>query len=101
MSYDLGPVNALVDLGFVADVATSTRHSELRPGGGISVQVATGLRFGAEAYSELSLDARGESWAVVGPNIAWSHGRFWLSAAFGIGVHHVRTAPRVMWGVAF
>jgi hypothetical protein len=101
MSYDLGPVNALVDIGVIADVAASTRHSELRPGGGISVQVATGLRFGAEAYSELSLDTRGESWAVVGPNIAWSHGRFWLSAAFGIGVYHVRTAPRVMWGVAF
>jgi hypothetical protein len=101
VSYDLGPFNALVDLGFVADVATSARHSELRPGGGVSIQVATGLRLGAEAYSELSLDARGESWAVVGPNMAWSHGRFWLSGMFGIGIYHVRTAPRVMWGVAF
>jgi hypothetical protein len=101
VSYDLGPFNALVDLGFIADVAPSARHSEVRPGGGVSIQVATGLRLGAEAYSELSLDARGESWAVVGPNMAWSHGRFWLSGMFGIGIYHVRTAPRVMWGVAF
>jgi hypothetical protein len=101
VSYDLGPVNALVDLGVVADIATSTRHTELRPGGGLSFQVATGLRLGAEAYSELSLDTRSESWAVIGPNMAWSHGRFWLSGMFGIGIYHVRTAPRVMWGVAF
>ena len=101
VSYDLGPVNALVDMGFIADLATSNRHTEVRPGGGISIQVANGLRLGAEAYSELSLDTHGERWATVGHNLAWTHGRFWLSGMFGIGVYHVRTAPRVMWGVAF
>src|SRR6185295_1602276 len=35
VSYDLGPVNALVALGFIADIQTSNRHSEVRPGGGI------------------------------------------------------------------
>lgn len=101
VSYDVGALNAMVDVGFIADLATSNRHAELRPGGGVSVQVASGLRFGAEVYSELSLDAHGESWAVAGPNMAWTHGRFWLSASFGIGIYHIRTAPRVMWGVAF
>jgi len=101
VSYDLGALNALVDLGVVADVATSSSHTELRPSGGISLRVSSGLRIGAEAYSELSLDARGESWAAVGPNVAWTHGRFWFSGAFGIGVYHIKTAPRVMWGIAF
>ena len=101
LSYDIGPLNAVIDIGVIADVATASSHTELRPGGGISVQVASGLRLGVEAYSELSLDARGESWAAVGPNLAWTHGRFWFSGAFGIGVYHIKTAPRVMWGIAF
>ena len=101
LSHDIGAFNAVIDIGVIADVATASTHTEVRPGGGISVRVASGLRLGVEAYSELSLDARGESWAVVGPNLAWTHGRFWLSGAFGIGVYHIRTAPRVMWGIAF
>jgi hypothetical protein len=101
VSYDAGAVNVLVDIGFVSDVQSGNTHSELRPGGGISVRAAGDLRIGAEVYSELSLDARRESWALVGPNLAWTHGRFWVSGAFGFGVYHVRTAPRVMWGIAF
>jgi hypothetical protein len=101
LSYDIGALNAVIDIGFIADVAQAGSHTEVRPGGGISVRVASGLRLGVEAYSELSLDARGESWAVVGPNVAWTHGRFWLSGAFGIGVYHIKVAPRVMWGIAF
>jgi hypothetical protein len=101
LSYDIGALNAVVDIGVIADVATASSHTEVRPGGGISVRVASGLRLGVEAYSELSLDARGESWAAVGPNLAWTHGRFWLSGAFGIGVYHIKAAPRVMWGIAF
>jgi hypothetical protein len=101
VSYDIGRVNVLIDIGVVGDLQSGTRHTELRPGGGLSVRTAGELRIGAEAYSELSLDARRESWAVVGPNIAWTHGRFWASGAFGIGIYHVRTAPRVMWGIAF
>lgn len=100
-SYELGPVYALVDLGFVSDIQPHSHHSEVRPGGGLSIRVAEGLRFGAEAYSEVSFDSRGASWAAVGPNLAWTHGRFWLSGAMGIGVYHVKLAPRVMWGIAF
>jgi len=100
-SYETGPVHALVDLGFVADIAPGVRHTEVRPAGGVSIRVTGDLRVGAELYSELSLDSHGESWAAVGPNLAWTHGRFWFSGAFGIGVYHIRTAPRVMWGIAF
>lgn len=100
-SYETGAVNALVDIGFIGDLQPNQKHTEIRPGGGISVRVDGDLRLGAEVYSELSLDTHGESWAVVGPNMAWTHGRFWLSGSFGIGVYHVGLAPRVMWGIAF
>ena len=50
----------------------------------------------------LDLDIRaGETWAVVGPNMAVTHGRFWFSAAFGIGIYHINYAPRLIWGVLF
>jgi hypothetical protein len=100
-SYEVGAVHALVDVGIVADIGPDDRRWELRPGAGVSVEVATDLRIGAELYSELDLESASESWATVGPNLAWTHGRFWLSAAFGIGIYHVTTAPRVMWGIAF
>jgi hypothetical protein len=100
-SYDVGVVNALVDLGFIGDISSGTRHTEVRPSVGVSVRVASELRLGAEGYAELSLDSHGESWALAGPNLAWTHGRFWLSGAFGIGIYHVTLAPRVMWGIAF
>ena len=100
-SYEVGSVHALIDVGFISDIQSGTQHSELRPGGGVSVRVTDGLRVGAEVYSELSLDSKGESWAVVGPDVAWTHGRFWLSGALGIGIYHVKVAPRVMWGIAF
>jgi hypothetical protein len=100
-SYEVGAVHALVDVGFVADIQPGVRHTELRPSAGISVRVDGELRLGAEVYSELSLDNSRESWVVVGPNLAWTHGRFWLSGAFGIGVYHIGLAPRVMWGIAF
>jgi len=101
MSYDAGAVNVLVDIGFVSDVQSGNTHSELRPGAGLSIRAGSELRVGVEAYSELSLDARRESWALVGPDLSWTHGRFWVSGAFGFGIYHVRTAPRVMWGIAF
>ena len=99
-SYRAGRLHALVDLGVTGDLG-STSHFELHPGAGVSVEVAGELRLGAEAYAELSLDDEAESWAVVGPNLAWTHGRFWLSAAFGIGVYQIETAPRIVWGILF
>jgi hypothetical protein len=100
-SYELGRVQALVDVGVYGDLKSSDRRWNFRPGAGVSVAVTSELRVGAEAYVELDADSKSDSWAIVGPNLAWTHGRFWLSGAFGIGVYHIETAPRVMWGIAF
>ena len=100
-AYRAGPVIALVDVGAIGELGRDDSHFELHPGAGVSVEVAGELRLGAEAYAELSLDSEVESWAVVGPSLGWSHGRFWLSAAFGVGVYQIKTAPRVVWGVLF
>jgi hypothetical protein len=100
-SYEAGKVHAIVDFGVVGDLSLDDTHLELRPGVGVSVKVKGDLRLGAEAYAELSLDDTRKSFAIVGPNLAWTHGRFWISGALGIGVFNISTAPRVSWGVAF
>jgi hypothetical protein len=100
-SYEVGRVHLLVDLGMVGQLTRDDHRLEFRPGGGISVEVVGDLRLGAAAYAELDLDDSDNSWAVVGPNLAWSHGRTWISAAFGIGIYQIDNAPRLMWGIAF
>jgi hypothetical protein len=101
VSYQAGALQILADAGFSGDLSSSTSHLELRPGVGVSVLVTGGLRVGAEVYSELSLDTRSESWAMAGPDLSWTHGRFWVSGAFGIGLYRVQLAPRVIWGIGF
>lgn len=101
LSYEAGRVHALVDLGIVGEITRDDARFEVRPGAGVSIETIDDLRVGAEAYAELDLDDSDRSWAAIGPNIAWSHGRFWASAALGIGIYQIRTAPRVMWGIAF
>lgn len=100
-SYQTGRFHGLVDLGAIADINSTTNHFEIHPGAGVSIEAIGDLRLGAEVYSELSLDDTTKSWAIVGPNMAWSHGRFWMSAAYGIGIYQIRDAPRVQWGIAF
>ncbi|MCX5741859.1 MAG: hypothetical protein NT062_05080 [Proteobacteria bacterium] len=101
-AYTAGRVDVLVDVGFVGRFASDTRnHVEIRPGAGISIEAVEDLRLGVEGYGELSMDSVEQSWYAVGPNLAWTHGRFWLSGAFGIGVTGITAAPRVMWGVLF
>jgi hypothetical protein len=91
----------VIVVGIASNISSSTHHVDARPGVGISVAVTGELRLGAEFYAELSLEKSGESWMSVGPNLAWTHGRFWLSGTFGVGLYHVETASRFMWGVAF
>ena len=100
-SYSAGRVHALVDVGVVGERDPDNSHLELHPGAGVSVAITDELRLGAEVYAEISLDDDREDWVAAGPNIAWTHGRFWLSAAFGIGLHQIDTAPRVVWGILF
>jgi hypothetical protein len=33
--------------------------------------------------------------------MAWSHGRTWISAAFGVGVYQIKDTGRLQWGIAF
>lgn len=100
MSYQAGRLHVLVDLGGYGEISSSARHFEVRPGAGVSIQVVRDLRLGAEFHGEFTLDDGG-SWAVVGPNLAWSHGRTWFSATYGIGVLGIRDAPKAQWGIAF
>jgi len=99
-SYRAGRVQAGVDLGVRGDIGR-TSHYELHPGVGVSIEVTCELRLGAEAHAELSLDDETTSWAAVGPSLAWTHGRFWLSGTFGIGVYQITAAPRLVWGILF
>jgi hypothetical protein len=102
-SYDIGRTQLLVDLGAIADLGGGQpQHYEFHPGAGFSILSIADIRFGAEIFAELSLDNNGDgSWIAAGPNIAWSHGRTWLSASYGIGIYQIRDAPKLNWGIAF
>jgi hypothetical protein len=111
-SYQTGIVHVLADVGMYGELASECprgnptctsddkRHFEVRPGAGFSIQAVGDLRFGGEVHAELTLD-QGGNWAVVGPNMAWSHGRFWMSATYGIGIYGIKDAPKIQWGLAF
>ena len=101
LSYETGRVHLLLDLGMVASITKDDRLIQFRPGAGVSVEVIDDLRFGAEFYAELDIDESNNRWAIVAPNLAWTHGRTWISAAMGIGVYQIGNAPRLMWGIAF
>lgn len=98
-SYDRGPVQIEADIGLVVDVNIGRRHTELRPGIGANVRVMDELRVGAEFHAELSLDSTTTSWAVIGPDIAWTRGRYWVAGVFAIGLHEITAAPRLNLGM--
>jgi hypothetical protein len=102
VAYQQDRINATADLGFQGDVSQNTQHFELHPGAGVSIETLPQLRFGAEVFAEIMLDDNaGSTWATVGPNMAWSHGRSWISAAFGVGVYNIKDSGRLQWGIAF
>lgn len=96
-----GSVMALVDLGMVAAFTRDDQQFEARPGGGVSFKVAGDFRLGAEAFAHIPLTGDEKTWVAVGPDLAWSHGRSWVSAAMGIGVLNIKTAPALQWGIMF
>ena len=100
LSYETGIVHVLMDLGFTA-VVDAEVTAQFRPGAGISVLVVEDLRVGAEAFVEVKTDTETEGFA--GPNVSWTHGRFWVSGVLGMGKEQSRlqTAARVQWGLAF
>jgi hypothetical protein len=92
-------VGAVVNLS--GDFTRDDHELELYPGLGVSVAAVNDLRVGAEIFGEMSLDDTSNAWVSAGPNLAWTHGRFWLSAAYGIGLTGIKDAPRMQWGIAF
>ena len=96
-----GSVMVLVDLGFVAAINTDEQGYEARPGIGVSFRVYGDLRLGAEVFGRLDLENSAPRWIAAGPNLAWSHGRSWVSAAMGIGLYQIKTAPALQWGIMF
>ncbi len=103
LSLELGRVYLATDLGLVEKV-DSKGHAdpEGRPGVGVSIRIVDELRMGAELYAEVRLgNQQGVDWVTLGPNLAWTHGRFWLSASCPIGLSNITAAPRLNWAVAF
>lgn len=68
---------------------------------GVSVRVKPDVRVGAEVFGVRSFDSSVESWAAVGPNFAWTRGRVWFASSFGIGLHNISSAGRLVWGIGF
>ena len=100
-TYEMGSVVIGADLGVSADVTRDDAELSAHPSVGVSVLAVGDLRFGAELYSEIALEEDGASYVAVGPNLSWTHGRFWVSAAYAIGVYRIKDAPRMQWGIAF
>lgn len=96
-----GSVMGLVDLGFVAAINSDDQAYEARPGIGVSFKVAGDFRLGAEVFGHIDLKESAGRWIAAGPNLAWSHGRSWVSAAMGIGLYQIKTAPALQWGIMF
>lgn len=98
-SYDHDRIQIAGDVDGVLDLNFGHPHEELRPGVGASVLVTGELRLGAELHAELSHDATTPSWAVLGPDVAWTRGRFWLAGVVGFGIDHITMAPRLNLGL--
>jgi len=102
LGVDLGSrVHLAADVGATWTAGEDYSAAELQPAAGVSVRLVDQLRAGAEVYAEVVLDGDGVDWIAAGPNLAWTHGRFWISAALGIGIIDIEVAPRVNWAVAF
>jgi hypothetical protein len=104
LAYDGNGYMLEADLGAALDLTPNdavTHTLEYHPGLGASFRVTDELHLGGEAFAELNPDDTDHSWAAVGPDLSWTHGRFWFSAVMGIGVYHINVAPRIQWGIAF
>jgi hypothetical protein len=104
LALDVGPARLVADLEAVVTIDGDQKKALVQalPGAGVSFAVAGELRLGVEATSVLQLsDTPAPSWVAVGPDLSFTHGRSWLSAAVLIGVHHIDLAPRLVWAIAF
>jgi hypothetical protein len=102
LGLDLGErVHAAADFGVSWVVGEGESILELTPAAGVSFEVLEQLRVGGEVYAEVAFGGTELDWLAAGPNLAWTHGRFWITAAVPIGVIDIGAAPRINWAVAF
>jgi hypothetical protein len=102
LGIDLGArVHAVLDVGATWIAGDGDSDLTLAPAAGLSILIAGQLRAGGEVYGELTLDGHQPEWLAAGPNLAWTHGRFWISGTMAIGIIDINAAPRINWGVAF
>lgn len=99
-SYECGSVFALVDLGVIDEHVPGVDVFEIHSGAGVSVRLADGWRVGGETYGEITMTGDGVSWAVIGPTVGLTAGRFWGAATLGVGMFGVRDAGRITFGLA-
>jgi len=103
LSYDCSGLYAVADLGAYTVWHRGEDVYATHSGVGVSYAITDEVHLGAEAYAELGVSGESpdEDWAVAGPSLAWTHGRFWLTASFDIGLYQISSAPRIKWAVAF
>src|SRR5262249_50722437 len=109
LSYTTGPVHAVVDARFAAvhrdhvpHVGEPTNAFTAAPSAGVSFKVIDDFRLGVEGYAQIAMNGTHQAdFYIVGPDLAWTHGRFWITAVAGVGIHGINAAPRVIWGVLF
>jgi len=101
-------VDLTPDLRVVADAGITglTRIDEVYSTGGVGLSYALTqeLHLGVELYAWTTVSSNGpsETWVSLGPNLSFSHGRFWITAALPIGLNSSAPdfLPRVIWGTA-
>jgi hypothetical protein len=112
LSYTAGPFHAVADARFAythVDLSASqmaagkqAENYMAAPSVGISIKAVDDLRVGVEGYAQIAMTGSHEQdFYIAGPDLSWTHGRFWITAVAGIGLHNIHAAPRVIWGVLF
>jgi len=104
VSFDFGSsLHAVIDVDGYA--ITSGPSYYLSGGAGLSYSITDDLHAGVELYAVKTVSSQrpDESWLTVGPNLAYTHGRFWITASLPIGVagDAPNLLPRVIWATAF
>ncbi len=99
-SLDFGDVHAALDLGAFHGIGGSA-GTWLTYASGLTYGKQDGLRVGAELFGEVGLSKGWKSFLMVGPNVAWTHGRTWLTFGCLIGTteHAADWMPRLLWAI--
>jgi hypothetical protein len=101
LAHDIGSVHLAANAGITFEANPGGVHLDARPAAGVSVAIKPDVRVGAEAFGLYSFDSAVESWAAIGPSLAFTHGRFWFATSIGIGVHNISSAGQLNWGIGF